>query len=79
MRTPVTVTPGYVLCYECDGLGRCPGCGGRGWVPGRNRPRSRCGECGTTRVCPVCRGGGELAASGLSEYQRGYYPGLDLH
>ncbi|MEU8517330.1 hypothetical protein AB0C76_38015 [Kitasatospora sp. NPDC048722] len=78
VRTPATVTPGYV-CYECDGLGRCPGCAGRGWVPSRKRPRSRCGECGTTMVCPICRGGGELAASGLSEYQRSHYPELDWH
>lgn len=33
VRTPETLTPGYVLCYECDGLGACHGCGGRGWVP----------------------------------------------
>ncbi|MEU2870544.1 hypothetical protein ABZ769_15270 [Streptomyces olivoreticuli] len=32
-RTPETLTPGYVLCYECDGLGACPGCGERGWLP----------------------------------------------
>ncbi|MEW1636916.1 hypothetical protein AB0469_22905 [Streptomyces sp. NPDC093801] len=24
VRTPQTLTPGYVLCYECDGLGLCP-------------------------------------------------------
>ncbi|MEE1811272.1 hypothetical protein PUR32_35380, partial [Streptomyces sp. BE133] len=23
VRTPGTLTPGYVLCYECDGLGAC--------------------------------------------------------
>ncbi|MFJ4095199.1 hypothetical protein ACIPYS_26720 [Kitasatospora sp. NPDC089913] len=78
-RTPGTVTPGYVLCYECDGLGRCPGCGGRGWVPrtsdGSDR-RKRCGECATRRVCPICRGAGQLAVHDLSTYQRGYYPDL---
>ncbi|MEV7188751.1 hypothetical protein [Kitasatospora sp. NPDC093102] len=30
IRTVETVTSGHVLCYECDGLGRCPECGGRG-------------------------------------------------
>ncbi|WP_052391234.1 hypothetical protein [Streptomyces sp. NRRL B-24484] len=77
VRTPDTLTPGYVLCYECGGLGRCPGCGGRGWVPSEPHGRSRCRECRTERVCPICRGGGELAASQLSDYQRGYYPEPD--
>ncbi|MFD7560905.1 hypothetical protein ACFV9E_41275 [Streptomyces sp. NPDC059835] len=77
VRTPETVTPGYVLCYECDGLGWCPGCGGRGWVLGRSHRRSRCGECAARRVCPICQSAGELDVSGLSTYQRGYYPGLD--
>ncbi|MFE2140303.1 hypothetical protein ACFXA3_00805 [Streptomyces sp. NPDC059456] len=76
-RTPETITPGYVLCYECDGLGLCPGCGGRGWVLGELDRRRRCSECGTRKVCPICRGDGQLSASGLSDYQRGYYPGLD--
>ncbi|MFJ9683364.1 hypothetical protein ACIRP2_35760 [Streptomyces sp. NPDC101194] len=61
-RTP-DITPGYVLCYECDGLGRCPGCGGRGWALGRPHRKSRCRECGTTKVCPICRGEGQLNAS----------------
>ncbi|MFD0531319.1 hypothetical protein ACFQ1I_39610 [Kitasatospora arboriphila] len=77
VRTPDTLTPGYLLCYECDGLGWCPGCGGRGWVPSEPRGRTRCRVCRTERVCPICRGGGELAASQLSDYQRGYYPELD--
>ncbi|MFJ8434035.1 hypothetical protein ACIQ9P_22305 [Kitasatospora sp. NPDC094019] len=79
-RAPETPTPGYVLCYECDGAGRCPGCGGRGWVlrtPGGSDRRSRCGECATRKVCPVCRGAGQLAIFDLSTYQRGYYPGLE--
>ncbi|MFE4800007.1 hypothetical protein ACFRFL_34530 [Streptomyces sp. NPDC056708] len=79
VRTPETITPGYVLCYECDGLGWCPGCGGRGWVLGQPHRRSRCKECGTTKVCPICRGEGQLNASSLSPYQRGYCPGLDRH
>ncbi|MFJ8013901.1 hypothetical protein [Streptomyces sp. NPDC096339] len=77
VRTPEAITPGYVLCYECDGLGWCPECGGRGWVLGRSHHRSRCSECGTRRVCPICRGEGELHAGSLSPYQQGYYPGLD--
>ncbi len=79
-RTPETLTPGYVLCYECDGAGRCPGCGGRGWVmrtSGLSERRSRCSECATRKVCPICRGAGQLAIFDLSTYQRGYYPGLD--
>ncbi|MEK2491564.1 hypothetical protein WN990_18615 [Kitasatospora purpeofusca] len=79
-RRPETLTPGYVLCYECDGDGRCPGCGGRGWVlrePGRTEGRRRCAECGTRRFCPICRGAGQLAISLLSTYQRGYYPDLE--
>ncbi|MFF0622464.1 hypothetical protein [Streptomyces sp. NPDC004296] len=79
VRTPETITPGYVLCYECDGLGWCPGCGGRGWVLGQPHRRSRCRECRTTKVCAICRGEGQLHASGLSAYQLGYYPGLDRH
>ncbi|MFF7586058.1 hypothetical protein ACFZCK_01045 [Kitasatospora purpeofusca] len=79
-RTPETLTPGYVLCYECDGVGRCPGCGGRGWVlrtPGLAESRSRCSECATRKFCPICRGAGQLAISNLSTYQRGYYPELE--
>ncbi|MFJ8208990.1 hypothetical protein [Streptomyces sp. NPDC096033] len=75
--TPELLTPGHVLCYECDGFCRCPGCGGRGWVLGPTDHKSRCSVCRTTRVCPVCRGEGELNPSNLSEYQLGYYPDLD--
>ncbi|MFD5463841.1 hypothetical protein ACFWIQ_13615 [Kitasatospora sp. NPDC127059] len=78
VRTPETLTPGYVLCYECDGLGWCPGCGGRGWVLDRTGRKGRCRECRTTKVCAICRGGGELSVFGLSPYQRGYYPELDI-
>ncbi|MEU4119909.1 hypothetical protein AB0F71_36105 [Kitasatospora sp. NPDC028055] len=77
VRTPETLTPGYVLCYECDGLGRCPTCHGRGWLPRRPDGKRRCGECRTTRLCVICRGAGELSVYGLSSYQRGYYPDLD--
>ncbi|MFJ5881302.1 hypothetical protein [Kitasatospora cineracea] len=76
VRTPGTVTPGFVLCYECDGLGACDQCGGRGWFPDRPPGRRRCPACSGRRVCPICRGGGQLAVSDLSAYQQGYYPEL---
>ncbi|MFI6055279.1 hypothetical protein ACIBCO_34975 [Streptomyces violascens] len=41
VRAPQTTAPGHVICYECDGLGRCPGCQGRGWVPGRPNQKRR--------------------------------------
>ncbi|MEU1674639.1 hypothetical protein ABZ752_21815 [Streptomyces roseifaciens] len=75
-RTAATVTPGYVLCYECDGLGWCPGCGGRGWVHDEARGRKNCSACHRDRVCLICRGAAQLAISELSPYQRGYYPEL---
>ncbi|WP_144440844.1 hypothetical protein [Streptomyces roseifaciens] len=75
-RTAETVTPGYVLCYECDGLGWCPGCGGRGWVYDKVRGRKNCSVCHRDRVCLICRGAAQLAISLLSPYQRGYYPEL---
>ncbi|QLE70312.1 hypothetical protein FGW37_00640 [Streptomyces rectiverticillatus] len=74
--TAETVTPGYVLCYECDGLGWCPGCGGRGWVHDEVRGRKNCSACHRDRVCLICRGAAQLAISQLSPYQRGYYPEL---
>ncbi|MFB9573528.1 hypothetical protein [Streptomyces yanii] len=76
VRKPETLTPGYVLCYECDGLGACDCCGGRGWVPSEPHGRSNCRQCSRKRVCPICRGGGELAVAQLSSYQLGYYPEL---
>ncbi|GAA4840090.1 hypothetical protein [Kitasatospora terrestris] len=76
VRTPETVTPGFVLCYECDGLGACDCCGGRGWVPAEPHGRERCRACFARRVCPICQGAGQLAVSDLSTYQLGYYPGL---
>lgn len=75
-KTAATVTPGYVLCYECDGLGWCPECGGRGWLPDAAKGRVKCPECNQEKICPICRGAGQLAISQLSPYQRGYYPQL---
>lgn len=77
VRTPGTVTPGHLLCYECDGLGACDCCGGRGWLPGEPHGRRRCPRCATRRVCPICRGAGELSVSLLSPYQRTMYPEPD--
>ncbi|WP_433564587.1 hypothetical protein ACQP1O_04265 [Nocardia sp. CA-151230] len=71
-RTPETLTPGYVLCYECDGLGACPECDGRG----RLSSGRLCPECNGSRYCPICRGAGQLAVSELSPFQRTYYPEL---
>ncbi|MGW3073276.1 hypothetical protein [Kitasatospora sp. NPDC001132] len=76
LHTPETVTPGYVLCYECDGLGWCHDCGGRGWRPDAARGRVNCSACHRRRVCVICRGAAELAVTDLSPYQRGYYPEL---
>lgn len=75
VRTAETVTPGYVLCYECDGEGRCPRCHGAGWLDTAGKKR-KCPLCHAQRVCPICRGEGELAISDLSTYQLGYYPEL---
>ncbi|GAB0107155.1 hypothetical protein JMUB6875_61470 [Nocardia sp. JMUB6875] len=72
VRTPDTVETGFVLCYECDGLGACPECGGRG----RLSDGQMCPECLGARVCPICRGVGQLLVSGLSDYQRTQYPEL---
>lgn len=77
VRTPGTLSPGFVLCYECDGLGACDCCGGRGWVPDEPNGRRRCPQCATRRVCPICRGQGQLAVSQLTPYQLTYYPELD--
>ncbi|MFK0221242.1 hypothetical protein ACIQWN_24005 [Streptomyces vinaceus] len=77
VRTAETVTPGYVLCYECEGLGWCPRCAGRGWTFAGSQRKSRCNECHARKVCPICRGQGELSASDLSQYQRGHYPELE--
>jgi hypothetical protein len=76
VRTPRTLTSGHLLCYECDGLGACDCCGGRGWLPAEPHGRERCPQCFTRRVCPICRGAGELAVSRLSPYERGHYPEL---
>ncbi|WP_067695702.1 hypothetical protein [Nocardia jejuensis] len=76
VRTAETVDPGYVLCYECDGLGRCPECGGRGWLPDEEQGRITCPECLGEKVCPICRDAGQLLISRLQTFQRGYYPDL---
>ncbi|MEU3561344.1 hypothetical protein [Kitasatospora sp. NPDC006786] len=77
VRTAETVTAGFVLCYECEGLGWCYDCGGRGWRPDATRGRVNCPACHRHRVCVICRGEAELAVSQLSTYQLGYYPELN--
>ena len=69
---PETPLPGNVLCAECDGLGRCALCEGRGWTLG-GRPGWRpgpsdpgrlglCPECFGRRLCPGCGGEGQYYA-----------------
>ncbi|MET9177022.1 hypothetical protein ABZX88_02190 [Kitasatospora aureofaciens] len=77
IRTEETVTPGFVLCYECDGLGACSYCGGRGWSLGGDGLRHGCRGCDRRRYCLICRGAGQLAFSELSPYQLGYYRDRD--
>ncbi|MBF6327533.1 hypothetical protein [Nocardia transvalensis] len=74
--TSDTVSKGAVLCYECDGLGACPVCHGRGWTKGGPSGRRRCRECLGARVCPVCGGAGELSIAELSDEARAQYPDL---
>ncbi|MFD9452453.1 hypothetical protein ACFWBC_05080 [Streptomyces sp. NPDC059985] len=76
LRSACTLDAGYVLCYECDGLGWCSSCYGRTWVPDAERGRRRCSECHEERFCPICRGAGQKYASTLQYYERGYYPEL---
>ncbi|MGW3041377.1 hypothetical protein ACWC9T_15365 [Kitasatospora sp. NPDC001159] len=78
VRTPETVTPGYVLCYECGGLGWCRGCGGRGWVPSEPRGRTNCTECRREQVCQIRRGGGQLTVFGAVAVPTGLLPGTGL-
>ncbi|MEV6135823.1 hypothetical protein AB0L63_07105 [Nocardia sp. NPDC051990] len=74
--TPETLSPGALLCYECDGLGHCPVCKGRGWTKGGSTGRIRCRECLGSKVCPVCGGAGEVAVTDLTEEARAHYPDL---
>ncbi|MFG2332882.1 hypothetical protein ACGFMM_25115 [Streptomyces sp. NPDC048604] len=76
VRTREMVERGNVLCYECDGLGWCPGCGGLGWVLDDAGLRRRCPECREQRVCPICRGSGQLPTEGLRRTERAFYPEL---
>ncbi|MFI6870193.1 hypothetical protein [Nocardia sp. NPDC050406] len=76
VRTSGTVSEGHVLCYECDGLGWCPTCAGRGWVPDAERGQRPCPECLRERVCPVCRGAGQLYIADLRPSERAMYPEL---
>lgn len=68
--TVETVGHGYELCYECDGLGWCATCLGRGWTlggrtwGGYTSGRVNCVMCHRDRVCVICRGAGRLPQSG---------------
>lgn len=75
LKTSETVSLGHVLCYECNGLGACPLCLGRGWILG-DEGRERCRECHGDRVCPVCAGVGELPIASLAKWERDQYPEL---
>jgi RecJ-like exonuclease len=54
---PVTApSPGYELCYECDGKRICIYCRGRGKLTNGKR----CSTCYGDGKCIVCNGAGEL-------------------
>lgn len=53
---------GYVLCYDCGGVGICTNCDGEAKVDGR-----LCGVCSGRRYCLFCRGGGQVRPQ--------YFPG----
>ncbi|WP_194817355.1 hypothetical protein [Nocardia sp. XZ_19_385] len=72
--TPETLSDDAVLCYECDGRGRCPTCRGLGWTKGGPTGRHRCRTCLGSRFCPICGGAGELRITELSEIDRARYP-----
>ncbi len=65
LLAPENVRPGHELCPECEGLGWCERCWGRGWTMGgvtwggRTEGQVRCGDCLGSRACPFCRGAGE--------------------
>ncbi|RKE21770.1 hypothetical protein [Streptomyces sp. TLI_171] len=66
LLSPGDVRPGWELCPECEGLGRCEECWGRGWttggvtwVIGPTEGRATCRECRGGRACPICRGAGQ--------------------
>ncbi|WP_067654961.1 hypothetical protein [Nocardia harenae] len=75
--TAATLRTGYLLCYECDGLGWCPECFGRGWILDAEQRRTRCVECRGGRTCPICAGAGQLAIAELNSRDRAQYPELD--
>ncbi|MEV0356840.1 hypothetical protein AB0H71_12330 [Nocardia sp. NPDC050697] len=75
--TAETLRAGYLLCYECDGLGWCPECFGRGWILDAEQRRQRCVECRGARTCPICAGVGQLAIAGMNSVARAHYPELD--
>jgi len=59
-----------VKCSKCNGTGKCPTCGGSGYIIGRgsiergpeigfeNKPERVCPTCNGTGKCPNCNGTG---------------------
>jgi hypothetical protein len=47
--------PGYVVCDECGGEGRCLDCRGTG----RRQDGRQCPFCIGRMFCPVCKGSGQ--------------------
>ncbi|KXK60655.1 hypothetical protein AWW66_17730 [Micromonospora rosaria] len=74
--TAGTLPAGALLCYECDGLGWCPCCLGRGFLLDDDRRRRRCTCCFTQRVCLICEGAGLKWVHTLSGWAREQYPEL---
>ncbi|TDB91552.1 hypothetical protein E1091_13690 [Micromonospora fluostatini] len=74
--TAETLPAGALLCYECDGLGWCPCCLGRGFVLDDDRRRQRCPCCFTRQVCLICEGAGLKWIHMMSWWAREQYPEL---
>ncbi|MFD8595864.1 hypothetical protein ACFV1L_12735 [Kitasatospora sp. NPDC059646] len=68
LLAPEDVRAGHELCPECEGLGWCDRCWGRGWTMGgvtwggRTDGQVCCGDCLGSRACPFCRGAGQRPA-----------------
>ncbi|MEU4565021.1 hypothetical protein [Micromonospora sp. NPDC023956] len=74
--TAGTLPAGALLCYECDGLGWCPGCLGQGFTLDDDRRRQRCNLCFTKRICPICEGRGLKRIHAMNTWERRHYPEL---
>ncbi|MFI6823335.1 hypothetical protein ACIBJE_20605 [Micromonospora sp. NPDC050187] len=74
--TTGSLPTGALLCYECDGLGWCPGCLGRGFTRDDCQRRQRCNLCFTRRICPICEGAGLKWIHAMNRWERTQYPEL---